>query len=344
MSESLIFRLLVTAKGFNPSFADSVDPLREAVEIRLRRADAPDRRRQISGRVVDPIGRPVRGATVTAIGWHTKERSVFGVLPLLAPIAITNDRGRFVLTTRQVGSGADQYLIKIRARGLAPRIFDGVRVGKQTTLRLNYGVSVRGRLLHHGEPLSGVLVGLVQANRSAASFLGEETIGTDSEGQFAFTNVAASDSYLVYGKMSSLARVGAVEARGIRVGLEGSTQNVEPMEVSQGHQLRGRVVVAGGGVPPPGGRVLVARWGAWDFVVSPLDSSGQFEATGIPAESVEVAIRVPGLRLSPANRIPIDPGGLHFKPFILDHDIDDLEAVLEPVPRTQGQKGGSRHD
>ena len=156
--------------------------------------------------------------------------------------------------------------------------------------------------------------------------------------------MAASDSYLVYGKMSSLARVGAVEATGVRVGPEGSTQNVEPMGVSQGHQLRGRVVVAGGGVPPPGGRVLVARWGAWDFVVSPLDSSGQFEATGIPAESVEVAIRVPGLRLSPANRIPIDPGGLHFWPFLVDHDIDDLEVVLEPVPRTQGQKGGSRHD
>ena len=326
---ALLFRVLVVAEGFRPQFVERVDPARgpiraELVPFNVERVPAD---RVIRGRVVDAAGLPVAGATVEPLMFRTEEHSGFkpGVFDLLA---VADLDGEFALVAR---SPIRDATIRVAGRGLAPRIF-ARQAPAPTPARyeLGPGAAVAGRLIGaDGRPIGGVSVGLVQANRSSDQFLGPLTIGTDGDGRFTFPNVGPGEAYFVYGIMASFGGRGAVAARRVAVGAEGSTAEMGDLAAEAGHKLGGQVLLADGRPIPPGTRVLVGRAAAWDDLSALVDADGRFALAGLPTEQITLGVPVRGYRLSPRNK-SLDTTNTFQLKGTVDADLTGLKVLLEP--------------
>lgn len=167
---------------------------------------------------------------------------------------------------------------------------------------MSAGATVRGRLLDHGQPLPGVLVGLVQADRSTADFISATQIGTDSDGQFLFTNVPADREYFVYGIMNSLRKRGAVVVRRVKVAGDCTKSDVGDLAVEPGFRIVGRLALSDGKPLPAHTRVLFSREDAWDSQTLQADANGNFEALGIPQGVISITASVPNYHTSDKNK------------------------------------------
>jgi hypothetical protein len=325
----LIFRVLVIGERLEPTFVNKVDPLQGPIEVVLKPVDPKrlDPEHSIRGRVVDDQGDPVVGAEVTPYMFKTK--AFWGLAPgILDPVSVTNLKGEFLLTSR---SPIEYLDVKIEARGFAGKIVADLAPGKpQADLRLSRGVSVTGRIIHDGRPLSGVSVGLVPVNRvhDRSHFVGHTEIATDESGRFLISNVNANDDLYVYGLMNSLKPYGAVPVKKLRTAGDGTILDVGDLAVQEGHTLTGRIVLDDGKPLPEHTRVLIGREAAWDSQMVALDEAGRFEVRGIPTEEISVSTIIEGYRLSERNACasPFNP---HLLVGLVDRDTSELTILYE---------------
>ncbi len=330
LDPDLLFRVLIVADGFRAAFAENVDPAAKPIVIALAPFD-PGKlaaNRVLRGIVLDPDGRAVAGAVVTANSFKTEEWS--GYKPgVFDPPAVSNLRGEIVLTAR---SPIEEATLKVEARGLAPRIFtDRQPRTEPHKLTLTAGATVTGRLMKDGWPVADASIGLVQANRSMDHFLGPLEIGTDQAGRFTFLNVASDDDYYVYGLMPSLKDRGAVAVKPVRVGTDGTTVNVGDLALGPGHTISGRVILSDGKPIPPNTRLLVSREIAWDSQAVVLDAEGKFEVYGLPTERYSLSTALKGYEFSTKNH-SIEQINRRLVGTI-DQDIAGLKILLEPGSR-----------
>lgn len=328
------------AKGFRPMFLEKVDPAKEPVEFRLTPRPAVDGPRRIfRGRIVGPEDGPVVGARVEVQGMTDGKSRTWGTIREADPLAVTDEEGRFTIHTRRP---LDALHVRVEARGLSSQnselSFSGDKVNE---LRLRRGASVKGRLMQDGKPVPGVLIGLVQINRIAGGdFVGEYTIGTDADGKFLIPNVFPGDRYVVYGKMEHLKERGAVRAREVVVGADGTQTDVGDLTVEPGHRLSGRVVLADGAAVPAGTRLAVSLDEAWDTQMVELDPAGRFEVRGVPPGVVSLSVRVKGYRVSKRN-VSRRPYGGSLEGTV-DGDLSDLILLYEPG--AEDFNSGARED
>ncbi|MCP4641363.1 MAG: carboxypeptidase regulatory-like domain-containing protein, partial [bacterium] len=282
LSPTLLFKILVVARGFEPSVVDNVDPGTGPILAALS-ALPPERlapEHTAKGRVLDPLGHAVDGATVELYGYKTERGQCYGPVPGTDPLAITNENGEFMLTSE------DPHITvfaTVRARGLAPRKLHDLSAGPDVReIKLGYGVTVKGRLLEKGglfrkgKPVAGSVIGIVQVSRDSESFLGEYTIGLNKDGYFELPNVAPNWDYHVYGKMGSLQGKGASPVRKFTAGKHGSEVDVGTLQIERGHRVAGRVVLSDGQSIPANTRLAFSHQGAWDSLFCGLDSEGRF--------------------------------------------------------------------
>jgi protocatechuate 3,4-dioxygenase beta subunit len=103
----LVFRLLAVRDGYEPAFLAAADPRQGESVLKLRPTDrSPDPERLITGRIVDPSGAPVVGATVEPVGYRTFDGGEFGTTPGLDPLAISDQRGEFRFRVPEAGAFA----------------------------------------------------------------------------------------------------------------------------------------------------------------------------------------------------------------------------------------------
>lgn len=328
LDPELLFNVLVVADGFRPTFARKSDPAKGPIEVMLTPFDFDqvDPRRILRGVVLDPEDKPLVGASVTVQGFSTETFSGFSP-DYFDPIAVTNLRGEFVLTSKSPVQFAD---LRIKGNGVAPRIVANRKPeGNPHRIKMTAGATLTGRLLRNGQPVAGAGIGLVQANRAADGFLGEASIGTDETGQFTFLNVHASEDYFVYGLIGTIKDGGAVVARPIHAGAEGTTTDVGDLTVVPGHRIKGRVLLSDDKPVPPKTRLVVSREDAWDIQSVELDPDGRFEMTGLPTERYSLSVLLKGYRISPKNH-SADSRNPWSLTGTVDQDIDSLKILLEP--------------
>jgi hypothetical protein len=321
--------VLVVAKGYEPTFFEKVDPVTGPLEAPLQRFERPGLQpnAQLLGRVVDSEGRPIEGAVVSPQGVERGEGTTWGGLRGIDPLAVTDARGEFLITADKP---FDALALKVEARLFARRTFLHVASGDtRHDLKVTEGASVVGRVLKDGRPLGGVAIGLVSVQRNVEVFTGEYVIGTMDDGAFLFVNVPPEMEYHVYGEMDSLAPHGAIPSTKLRTRGDGTTADAGELRVRPGHRLAGRVKFSDGGHIPEHTRVLVSREEAWDSTFMKLDAQGRFAFTNVPAEKLNVSVRVPRYRLAAAN------GSLDsYNPFRLvgklTGDKTNLTILLEP--------------
>jgi hypothetical protein len=328
LDPELRFNVLVVADGFRPTFASKVDPVQGPIEVKLARLDVDslDPRRVLRGIVVGASGQPLAGASISAQGFSTE--AFCGFSPdIFDPVAVTNLRGEFVLTSTSPIEYAD---LRVEGNGVAPRVVPGRRPeANPHRIAMTAGATLTGRLVRDGRPVPGAAIGLVQVDRSAHAFLGNWSIGTDADGHFTFLNVRPDLDYFVYGLMGTMKQNGAAPARQIHVGGEGTTANAGDLSVVVGHTIRGQVLLSDGNAIPPKTRLMIGREDAWDFLRIELGPDGRFEAGGLPTERFHLTVTVKGYRLSPRNHSANtqNRGSLVGA---IDQDIEGLKILLEP--------------
>src|ERR1043166_9988721 len=97
LDPTLIFRILVVAKGHRPEFVSKVNPVVKPIEVTLKPGKegvTPDR--QVKGRVVAD-GKPVPGAVISIRGVSRGEGTRFGGNDDLDQVAVSDEEGMFVI-------------------------------------------------------------------------------------------------------------------------------------------------------------------------------------------------------------------------------------------------------
>lgn len=336
---NLWFELLAARNGYQPVLTKKVDPSTpsDSSIVLLPRLAAENPEKVLRGRVVDGHGAAVRDAIIQPVGMSSNEYadgrpsqsaiSLYGTLKGVERIATTNTKGEFEIASRRP---ALAMLLKVEARGFAPKL-QALRTGMQRqTVILSEGAVVRGRLLNHGTPVANAEISIIARNRGGfggnLKIIGnpydEIRVGTQADGSFVLADVPTPVVWYLYAKMESLPEGLATEAVQCATKLGGEVVNVRDLQLEAGHRLKGRIALRDGAPIPDGMRVIISSDSAWDSQVVPLHSDGRFECSGLPTGSYDVVPSVRGYRPSEAIRnLPID------------HDVDDLNIVLEPEPR-----------
>src|SRR5690348_134830 len=79
LDSTLLFRILVVAKGKDPKFVPKVDPAVKPLEVALKPTkEGLKPEQQMKGRVIDPQGNPISGAVVNIRGVSRGESTRFG--------------------------------------------------------------------------------------------------------------------------------------------------------------------------------------------------------------------------------------------------------------------------
>lgn len=330
LDPQLLFRILVVAKGYKPQFVTKVEPAAGPITVELEpvaaREVTPDR--SIRGQVVDAEGKPIVGAMIESHGIRRKnsEGAMWGSLPGVDPLAVSDEKGEFLISARDPFYSLD---VRVEAGTYANKQFSNLASGTAPhKLTLTEGVTVKGKVLSKGQPLPFVEVGMVSVDRGVENFTGNFEIGTDKDGRFAFVNLPANVNYYVYGLMGTLRSFGAITARTIRVGADGTTADAGDLVVEPGQRLAGQVVCSDAEPVPPNTRLLISREQAWDSLQLDLDKDGRFDASGLPREAISLSARISGYRISPKN-LSLDS----LNPFRLigrlEHDVTNLVFLLE---------------
>lgn len=300
LDPKLLFRVLVAAKGFEPTFATKVDPVTGPLEMSLEKMkDAPPGpKHRVYGRIIDPQGRPVLGARIEQNGVTRGQSTRWGGSNGFDPLAISDENGEFLLRATEP---YDSIILEISARGLATTNIAALTGEKGWLIRMNEGAAVSGRLVKNGQPLAGVGITLSGKNRRSGEFTGFFDAVTDTQGRFHYFSIPAAGAFVVSAKMQTVREHGATLARTIQVAKDGETVQAGDLEVKPGVRLAGRVVLADGDPLPPGTKLTTAREEAWDSLSVELPPDGSFNLPNLPAESLHLSARVKGYRLSLKN-------------------------------------------
>lgn len=330
LDPELLFELLVYQDGFVPLYSGrTLDPDHGAVTLTLKPHDLATRdpERVLRGVVLDTHQRPIPRATIHPSGRKNSRGQQYGGLDGVDDLALSNEEGEFALGVSMPG---EELLISIESPGYAPRTAYWLRAGPEPhEIVMQVGVTVRGVVTKDGQPLRGAEVGLAQDDRSGEHFTGEHTVGTDAEGRFTLVNVPPDDAWHLYGKMASLRVHGALPARPVRTGADGSTLDVGTLALEPGARIAGRIVLADGRDRPEGLRVLLGREEAWDTQTVEVGEGGTFAFEGVPRELCTLDVRVPGYVVSERNASCdlLNRMGLLG---LVDGDVEDLVLLLEP--------------
>src|SRR5262249_36143717 len=104
LDPKLIFRILVVAKNYKPKFVVGIDPSKTNALVQLEamgKGETPPEPR-VTGRVLNKEGKPIHGAVVESFGVHTADGGGrFGSLPAWDPVAVTDENGEFLITSRE---------------------------------------------------------------------------------------------------------------------------------------------------------------------------------------------------------------------------------------------------
>jgi hypothetical protein len=334
LDPDLRFELLVVHDGYVPTFVSKVDPSLgpAGTAVLAPRTPVDDPNRVVLGRVVNSNGRPLRDAVVFTEGVNVflegKPASFYGKIKGLEPVAATNPDGEFELGYSQNTSG---ILVKVEARGMAPKVIAIPTGGNRQTIAVSDGAVIRGRLVDHGKPIAGTEIGLFPQNIGGygmnLKILGdpyqEVRIGTQEDGSFVIPNVPTPVNWYVYGKMESIATLGATLPVECATKHDLEEVNVGDIQIQPGYHVRGKVTLSDGASIADGMRITINATKGFDSQTVTIGrDDGSFEFTSLAPGDYKIFTSVRGYDIA---------GDTLAK--TVTRDIDDLAIVLSPTAR-----------
>jgi hypothetical protein len=301
LDPTLIFHVMIVAAGHESKIVSKVDPAKDQPSITVVPLSPEDLNSplRIRGMVVDEDGKPVPEAVISPQGIGMGPGTQWGgIEPYVEPMAVADDHGQFVLFCKS--NNVDAVYATVDGRGLAQQ-WDTLKPGGDYLLRMQDGVKLTGQVLRDGKPLKDVSIGAMTKDRTCGVYFNCAAISTDSSGHFQLLNVPPDRVFVVYATMKSLQLDGALPDKIITIVHSVAVQDLGKLEVQPGFIISGRIVLSDGKPIPPDTRLYLGRQGAADSVETKLTADGRFEVKDVPGESVSLAVRIKGYRLSKRN-------------------------------------------
>ncbi len=343
LDPELFFTVLVMAPGHRSHLTHWLDPVAGPLEVKLQPypKNLPPLR-SLSGRVIDPDGKPVAGAVVNALGAKTPEQHRFGLLKDVDRAAVTDAFGFFMLTTEEPKLGLD---VRASAPGFAVSATQHFELhGPAAEIQLMRGASVSGTLKWAGQPVRNRAIGIVQKNRSAMNFVSERVVGTDEHGQFQFVDLQPNEPYVVYSIcQANVERSDGEPNRGVLKNFElttpyaGRSTDVGELTLIPSLSLAGQIVVPPGQALPAQATVRLGRNPAWDYCEVVVGENGEFEFHGLPAEVYSVMVFGTGYELD-ASRLRFQATGPMQFGMRLRSDHDSTKRIEIPLRAVDGEQ------
>ena len=259
--------LVVTHPGFGPTSAPGVAvPTPTPLRVVLR----PTAR--VSGRVLDPDGKPVAGATV-AVSEDARELSSSRSMGGGPKQGIADDEGGFAFADVAPGpfelsADAPQHQ-SAELRGLE------VKPGQELSgleIVLPPGASVEGRVLSpEGSPVPNAWVAVVEAARAGTAAFSSLRSSTDADGHYRIEGIAPGPHTLEASSEGYRRAVHDVEAKG-------ETRGVD-FQLDRGLEVSGRVIDNAGN--PVAGAVVFVAGGGGNSRVTDSQEDGSFRVAGL---------------------------------------------------------------
>jgi hypothetical protein len=343
LDAELFFTVLVVAPGHRSHLTHWLDPLAGPLDVKLQPypKNLPPLR-SLSGRVIDPDGKPVAGAVVNAVGAKTPEQHLFGLLRDVDRAAVTDAFGFFLLTTQEPKLGLD---VRVSAPGFAVSPSQHFELHQPAVeIQLMRGASVSGTLMQAGQPVPHRAIGIVQTNRSHMNFSSERVMGTDELGQFQFVDLQPNEPYVLYTIcLDNVGRSEGEPARGVLKNFElttpyaGRSTDVGELTLIPGLSLVGQIVVPAGQALPAQATVRLGRDPAWDYCEVVVGENGTFEFHGLPAEVYSVRVLADGYDLD-ASRLRFQATGPMQFGLRLRSDHDAAKRIEIPLRAVAGDQ------
>lgn len=319
------FAVRVVAPGYWPFLKTSVLPEAGPVEITLDPRDLskipPERHAQ--GRVMDPDGNPVAGATLDVDGEENGDSTRWGCIDTDGR-AITDANGEFHIVGTKPFNAVHAV---VEVPGLATR-WARLEAGKMALVRMTKGTTVGGRLLNNGQPLADIRLGASTVERRCGTNLMGFQATTGKDGRFTFKNIPPATKFQIFSMMDSAKTAGTALRVEFDSGKEGGTVELGALQAQPTHRISGKVVLTDDKPVPPQTRLLLSSSKAWDFMLVTLDREGRFETGGVPEEQFELVLGVNGYRFSEKNpSLDSNHRGLIGR---VTSDISNLTILLEP--------------
>jgi len=330
LGPDLLFELAVIHVGHMAVFVKKVDPSAgpAPVAVLAPRKPVDDPSRVFRGRVVDPGGRPLRLAVIEPFALEADlggrgPVSTYGPIDGLEPMTISNPNGEFELAYKQK---AIAMLAWVEARGMAPKLVKLSTGADRASITVSDGAVIRGRLMNQGKPVPNAEIGLIPRTRwgggNHLQLIGEPydeiRIGTQADGTFVITNVPAGVDWYAYGKMESIASLGATVPMECRSGKDGEEADLGDIAIQPGHRVRGKVTLSDGAPIASGMRVSITAEHAGDTLTVRLAPDGRFEFIGVPRGKYQIFPSVRGYQETKKDGGAIEVG----------RDIDNFVLAL----------------
>jgi protocatechuate 3,4-dioxygenase beta subunit len=341
LDENLLFKIVVAAEEHPSLLMNKVDPAKGPLKAKLKPID-PARKElsyQLRGKVSDANG-PVIGAEIEPFGMRNGKGRWWGQVTETERIAITNGKGEFLLTSKDPDVAID---VHVSSKNHATVNYSLLQTGEQVhELNLNSGASIKGRVLNQGQPVAGIVMGAVQADRESEHFTGIKEAVTDDQGAFTLEHLGPNVEYVIYGKMKSVSELGSVPIQRATTQGDEDVLELTEVEIQPAYTVSGRVRLSDEKPIPSNVTLYLGREDAWDSQTIKLPKDGAFKFTGVPSEAIILSVRIKGYHLAEQN-VSLDV----VNPFrimgLVDDDIIDLDILMEPGEPENNHNRSSDH-
>jgi hypothetical protein len=267
----------------------------------------------------------VSGAILSVQGVARGTSTMWGCNDATELQVITDAQGEFHLAGRK---DFDAVHVTVEALGFADR-WARLDAGKNALVRVKPGAAVQGRLLWNGQPLAGILVAASSEERQCGKYFTISPVKTDADGRFRFPHLPPGIKFRVYAHMGSLRERGAGFLKAIVTDGEESEMDLGDLAAQPAYRVSGKVVLADGHAIPPQTRLMLDRTDTSDTSLAMLDADGRFEFQSVPAETVNLYVRVAGYRYSVKNP-NLERNSCSAVTGQIAGDLADLRILLEP--------------
>jgi hypothetical protein len=326
MDPAWLYYVVAIALGCQFQGFDRVDPaagpLNATLEANDLSAAAPGT--VLHGRVLDGRGKPLPGALISmrevtrSNTWYFSAYDIDGY-------SISDNAGNFVVHGRTPFADAGGTA---QAAGFATGFFENWISGDTNhELVLTPGATFKGRLVQAGKPVPNVEICLDGFGAETFSTAWACFARSDGQGRFLFEHLPPNHSFVLHGTMLSMAGRGALPESA-----DGSTTDIGDLELKPAYRMGGRIRLADGKPIPDGSRLILRRNrnGMGDSMEFGLGKDGTFLFTSVPAESVQLGIRIPGYELTPMDYRLISGSATNLT---VAGNLTGLDIVMKPHTR-----------
>ncbi len=328
LPDNQLYRLMIIAERLEPMFYAGADPKADPIEIRIPPATnkATNFKFMVRATVLGPDNQPMPYAIIEREGVSYNGGTSWGSNEDMPEQVIADAQGQFALGRNRPFT---RVQVKVHAPGLAIA-HDWLDVtNSPETIKMDAGVTIRGRVVKDGKPLAKVEVGLTGSDRSSEVFAGHFSTETDTNGVFEFLHAQSNIGWYLHGKGNSLKKYGALPFKAITSGAAGTTNDIGDFQVTPGLHLAGQFKTAHGEPLPKGLKIGVGYDKGWDSQTVVADADGKFRVDGLTPEQIEVWFQNDNWMLTVANP-SLTEWNFGQMSGQLEKSKDDLVIVIQP--------------